>query len=198
LSEAVEIIARLLEGDEVTFKGDHYTIDGAVCRPRPVQSPRPPIWIGGKGDRLLETAARTADGWNFSWLGSPDTYRERAAAADRACERAGRDPASLRRSVGAYLLVGRDEADVKRRFERLAERTPGGVLDGSGGGGEVSLEGFRERGFVGSVQEVAERLNRLTELGVEEVVASLGALPFQVADEEDVELVGLELAPALR
>jgi probable F420-dependent oxidoreductase len=198
LAEAAEIIGRLLDGDEVTYKGDHYTIDGALCRPRPVQSPRPPIWIGGKGDRLLDTAARVADGWNFSWVGSIGAYAERADAANRACEAAGRDPASLRRSIGAYVLVGSDEADLKRRFERLAECTPPGVLQTVSGGREVSLGEFRERGIVGLVSEAADRLGRLSELGVEEVVASLGALPFQVADEEDVELVGHELAPALR
>lgn len=50
LGEAVEIVQRLLTGEELTFKGDHYTIDGAICRPRPVQDPRPRVWVGGKGD----------------------------------------------------------------------------------------------------------------------------------------------------
>ena len=88
-----------------TFKGEHYTIDGAICRPLAPRMPRPPVWIGGKGDLLLTTAARVADGWNFSWLGSVDTYGERPKAADEACAR--RRPRSQprsRRSVGAYVL----------------------------------------------------------------------------------------------
>jgi probable F420-dependent oxidoreductase len=191
LGESVEIIGRLLAGEEVTFKGEHYTIDGAVCRPAPRQKPRPPIWVGGKGDLLLETAARNADGWNFSWIGDMDTYRERAAAADAACERVGRDPRTLRRSVGAYVLAGSDEADLRNRYERLAERTPSGVLTA------VSFEEFRTRGVVGTVAEVANVLGTLTELGVEEVVACVGALPFQVADEDDVAVLGTEIAPVL-
>src|ERR687895_1421892 len=60
LGEAVEIVTRLLSGDEVTFIGEHYTTSEAVCRPQPVQQPRPPVWVCGKGDLLLRTAATSA------------------------------------------------------------------------------------------------------------------------------------------
>ena len=196
LGEAVEIVTRLLEGEELVFKGDHYTIDGAVCRPRR-EDGRPPLWIGGKGDLLLRTAARVADGWNFSWVGSLDTYRDRSRAADAACEAESRDPATLRRSVGAYILLGRDERDLARRFERLTERTPAGILPEVGAGGGVSWETFRERGLAGTVSQVAEELGSLAELGVEEVIVGLGVIPFQVADEEDVAFAGEELVAAL-
>ena len=199
LREAATVIGRLLEGGEVTFDGDHYRVDGAVVRPGPVQEPRPPLWIGGKGDFLLKTAARVSDGWNFSWLGSTETYRERSAAADAACTKVGRDPATLKRSVGVYLLAGKDEADARRRFERLAERTPAGVLNqGSSGTGAVSWDEFRRDRFAGTVTEVIDRLGELAEIGVDEVILTLGALPFQLGDIEDVELVGTEIAPALR
>jgi probable F420-dependent oxidoreductase len=198
LGEAATIVTRLLEGEELTFHGEHYTTAGAVCLPRPLQTPRPPVWIGGKGDLLLRTAARVADGWNFSWLGDIEGYRSRSEAADRACEAVGRDPEGLRRSVGAYVLAGKDDADVKRRFERLAERSPEGVLQPASGGGSVSLEGFKEAHIAGPVSEVTDRLAELSTLGVEEVIVSFGSLPFQVADEEDVELFGAEVVPALR
>jgi probable F420-dependent oxidoreductase len=198
LAEAAAIVGRLLTGEEVTYNGRFYSMRGAVCRPGPVQKPRPPIWIGGKGDNLLQTAARVADGWNFSWLGSFDNYAARAEAADRACDKEGRDPASLRRSVGVYVLAGRDDRDLAARFSRLAERTPEGVLPGSIDGSAVSWQQFRQRSVAGTVSEVIDRLRSLAEHGVEEVIVSLGALPFQVADVEDVELVGTEIAPALR
>lgn len=198
LGEAVTIVSRLLEGEELTFEGDHYSIRGAVCVPGPVQDPRPAVWIGGKGDLLLKTAAKVADGWNFSWLGDIEVYRSRSQAADRACAAVGRDPEVFRRSVGAYVLTGKDDADVKRRFERLIERSPEGVLQSATGGGSVSWEGFRESHMAGPVSEVTNRLAELSALGVEEVIVSLGALPFQLADEEDVEFFGAEVVPALR
>jgi len=198
LAEAATVIARLLDGEEVSFAGDHYEIDGAIVRPGPRQEPRPPIWIGGKGDFLLRTAARVADGWNFSWLGSIDTYRERSAAADDACAKQDRDPRSLRRSVGVYVLAGTDDADAKRRYERLVERTPAGVLkQGPNGAAAVSWDEFRRDRFAGTVGEVTDRLGELAEMGVEEAILTLGALPFQVSDLEDVELVGTEITPAL-
>lgn len=190
LGEATQIIARLLAGDELTFDGNHYVLRGAICRPPPRQQPRPPVWIGGKGNRLIETAARVGDGWNFSWLGSVETYRERAAHADAACEKHEREPATLRRSVGAYLLVGRDSADLSRRYEILLERTPPGVMPRAGSGAAVSWEEFRKRGVCGTVAEVVDMLGRLGELGVEEVIVTLGALPFQLADETALELLG--------
>lgn len=198
LGESVEIIARLLEGEDLVFKGGHYTIDGAICRPGPGQEPRPPLWIGGKGDYLLKTAARVADGWNFSWLGSIDAYAGRKVAADAACDAVGRDPATLRRSVGAYVLVGSDDSDVRRRYERLMDRTPEGVLRSDQRGTAVSWEEFRTSRIAGTTGEVVEQLGRLTELGVEEVIVGLGALPFQVADEEDIDFMGAEVIPALR
>ncbi|HEY7873679.1 MAG TPA: LLM class flavin-dependent oxidoreductase [Actinomycetota bacterium] len=198
LGDAVQIVCELMRGEEVTFKSDHYTIDGAICRPLPHQQPAPRVWIGGKGDLLLKTAARHADGWNFSWIGSFETYAERSRVADRACEEAGRDPADLARSVGAYVLAGTSDADVKRRFERLAERTPEGVLTSPSDAGAVSWDEFRKTRVAGTVEEVVDKLGALGDLGVEEVIVSLGALPFQVSDDEDVELVGTEIASALR
>jgi probable F420-dependent oxidoreductase len=197
LAEAAEIVGRMLSGEELSFKGRHYTTDGALCRPIPVQSPRPPVWIGGKGDRLLAAVARAADGWNYSWLTDLESYEERARAADRICDQQGRDPGSLRRSVGAFVLAGKDERDARRRFERLAERTPTGVLRSSSGAG-VSWDEFSRTRAAGVVGDVIERLGRLAELGVEEIVVTAGTLPFQLADLEDVELIGTEIAPALR
>jgi len=197
LGESVHVIKRLLSGEEVTFQGKYCTCDGALCRPQPLQQ-NLPVRIGGKGDRLLATAAQHADGWNFSWIGSFETYEQRAAIADRACEKIDRDPVTLRRSVGAYVLAGADDADAKRRFDRLVEVTPPGVLRGGKGGTAVSWEEFRSDHVAGTVSEVVDRLGAFAELGVEEVVVTVGTLPFQVSDEEDVQIIGEEVAGALR
>ena len=197
LGEAARIVRRLLSGEELTFTGKHYEVDGAIVRPGPHDDP-PRVWIGGKGDYLLKTAARSADGWNFSWLGDFDAYAERSAAADNACESIDRDPATLVRSVGAYVLAGSDDTDLKRRFERVVDRTPPGVLQSNGPGTGVSLEEYGRTRVVGTAPEVVDRLGSLERFGVEEVIVSLGALPFQVADEEDVQFTGEEIASALR
>lgn len=197
LGEAGRVVRSLLDGDEVSFEGRHYALDGAICRPRR-EDGRPAVWFGGKGDYLIKTAVRHADGWNFSWLGSLDTYRDRLAAAEKACDEEGRDLSTFRRSVGAYVMTGSDDADASRRFDRLAGRTPPGVLQGSNGESAVSWQGFKETNVAGSATEVIDRLGEIKDLGVEEVIMTLGTLPFQLGDIEDVEMVGQEIVPAIR
>ena len=95
-SEAVEIIDSLLRGQEVTFEGEFYQLRGARLRPRPVQSPRPPLTLGAHRPRMLAICARYADRWNS--FGTVEEMAERNRLLDEACERIGRDPAEIIRS----------------------------------------------------------------------------------------------------
>ena len=73
--------AGLLGGGPFTFDGSYHSADGAVNEPPAVQQPRPPIFVGGKGDRLLGVVAELADGWNTCWVWTVDDYRERVSGA---------------------------------------------------------------------------------------------------------------------
>ena len=183
LAEVVQIVKRLLAGDEVTFRGRHYQVNGARVRPRARQRPRPPIWVGGKGDALLRLCAAHADGWNTVWSWTFDAYRRRAAVLDVACERAGRDPTAVARSLGLFALVGETPTDLAHRYERLQRLTPPGVL------GHVPLAEWRQGRLVGTVEEVREQLDRWGALGVSTLVVGAGALPFGVAGPDDVEML---------
>jgi len=183
LEEAIDVLDGLFAGGPFTYNGRYYQTENARCLPRPVQWPRPPIWLGGKGDRLLDLCARRADGWNTVWVWTADDYRQRLAVLDRACERAGRDPATVTRSVGLYALVGEDHDDLERRFARLEERSLSGVLDG------IGLEEWRAGRLVGTVDEVAEQLAGWRDLGVGSLVVSLAAVPFSMVDDDAVDLV---------
>src|SRR5205823_702236 len=150
---------------------------------RPVQQPRPPIWVGGKGDRLLELCARRADGWNTVWVWTPDAYVERVKVLASSCEKLGRDPATVTRSVGLFALVGEDERDLARRFRRLREDGPSGLLDGT------ELDQFREGRLVGTVEQVREQLAAWEALDVSTLVVSVGPVPFSLVSADDVDLV---------
>ena len=63
LAEGVEIIRRLWTEDKVTHRGRHWTFENLTIRPRPIQSPRPPILVGSQVPAGIARAARIADGW---------------------------------------------------------------------------------------------------------------------------------------
>ena len=96
-SEAMEIIDPLLRGETVTYEGDHYRLSEARLRPRPVQLPRPPLTLAAHRPRMLRISARYADRWNS--MGTPAEMAERNHFLDEECERIGRDPAGIIRSL---------------------------------------------------------------------------------------------------
>ena len=103
LEEACEVIHRLLTEERVDFAGEHYQLTDARCEPKPVQRPRPPIVIGGQGEkRTLRIAARFADEWNFPY-GEPfltaEQFAHKVSVLHRHCADVGRDPAEISLSV---------------------------------------------------------------------------------------------------
>ena len=188
LREAVDVLRGLLGGGPCTVDGRYHRAIAAENDPPAMQQPAPPIVVGGKGDRLLALVAACADGWNTCWVWTPDAYRERLEVLERACEAAGRDPATITRSLGLYALCGEDERDLARRFDRLRGTSPAGVLDGT------TLDEWRVGRLVGTVDEVREQAAGWAELGIETIVVGPGAVPFAVTAIDDVEL----LAEALR
>jgi F420-dependent oxidoreductase-like protein len=99
LEEALPIIRSLWTEPRTTFTGKQYLLTEAVAEPKPVQTPHPPIWIGGVGRRrTLRMAAEHAAVWNAPG-GSPAEVAELSAVLDGHCADIGRDPAEIRRSV---------------------------------------------------------------------------------------------------
>ncbi len=190
LGEYAAIVQAMLDGTSgpVDHHGAEYEVRGARNDPPARQRPVP-VFLGGKGDRLLATVARLGTGWNTCWVWTAGAYRERLEELERACERSDRDPATVPRSLGLYVLCGEDERDLQRRFERLAASSPPGVLAGT------TLDEFRPGRLVGTVDQVAEQVAGWADLGVETVIAGCGAVPFQLAALDDAELLARVLHP---
>jgi alkanesulfonate monooxygenase SsuD/methylene tetrahydromethanopterin reductase-like flavin-dependent oxidoreductase (luciferase family) len=112
LGEALTAIRRLWTEDEpFDFHGSHLELAGALCNPKPVQRPSPPIMIGGRSTALLRVVAEHADIWNIPG-GDIDDMRARSALLDGYCADLSRDPAAIRRSV--FLPVSYDEPSTTR------------------------------------------------------------------------------------
>jgi alkanesulfonate monooxygenase SsuD/methylene tetrahydromethanopterin reductase-like flavin-dependent oxidoreductase (luciferase family) len=105
--EAVEIVDHLLRYEITTYQGRYYRLAEAPMRPRPLQSPRPPLTLGAHGPRMLHIVAEYADSWNS--FGTPAQMRERGEILDEHIRAIGRDPASLRHSLyGWASMMGMD------------------------------------------------------------------------------------------
>ena len=118
LEEAVEVIRLLMTTDGARYTGRHYRLEDATYRPRPVQQPHPPLWIGGSGrQRMLPFVARVADVWHT--FGGPAELERKSRVLDEHAERAGRDPASIRRSTSLSLSQPLD--GIRRAVEERAE-----------------------------------------------------------------------------
>ncbi len=138
LEDTLEIVTRLWSGDEVSYRGKRVSLHEASMRPRPVQLPRPPIWIGGSGpSRTLPLVARFADVWH-AW-GSPGSLREASARVDELATRAGRDPSAILRAGSLSL----DDLDVARRHAgKWRDAGYGYLVCGWPGAGEKQVEAF--------------------------------------------------------
>jgi probable F420-dependent oxidoreductase len=134
--EAIGIVRSMLTEDSTTFHGEFYDITDAPCDPKPVQSPLP-LLVGTRGPRMQRIAARHASEWN-AW-GLEDLAGRRQGLLE-ACERAGRDPATMRTSVNALVDLG--------------GRNP------SSGRAVVS----------GTAQQVTDQLGRYADLGFDEFI----------------------------
>lgn len=182
-AEQVEIVVRSWTEERFDHDGPAYRLRDQQALPRPVQEPHPPLVLGGSvKPRFAALAARYASEVNT--LGAPeDELRERKAALDRACADAGRDPATLGFSVMTACFVGETRSDVVDRVARfLAVR--GGDTDAAALIAERS-----DRWLVGTVDEVAERIEGLRALGVTRVL-------LQHLNHDDDAMIGL--LPALR
>ena len=181
LEETLGVLSALQSGSPARFDGPTVSLRDARLLPAPVGG-TVPVWVGGKGGpRLLRLAARFADGWNTVWRVDPGAYAERVSAARVACEAEGRDPATMRFSVGLHALVGEDEAAARAAFERGREGFPGGALD------HETWASWRADTLSGSADQAMERVKELEAMGVEEIVVSPWVLPFAVHEPEVVE-----------
>jgi alkanesulfonate monooxygenase SsuD/methylene tetrahydromethanopterin reductase-like flavin-dependent oxidoreductase (luciferase family) len=182
LGEQVEIVHRLLREERVEFEGEHYRLRNAPGLGRP----QLPILVGGSAKPGTVTPAiRFADEYN-TFFATTDEIRERKRRLDEACERAGRDPATLRYSLMAPCVVGRDEREVQDSARRVGARF--------GRDPKEVLERYGQRGPVGTVDQVVERLREISEIGYERVM--LQHLAHE--DLDTVALIGRELVPAVR
>ena len=117
--EACEVLVGLLSQETTTFTGQYYRLTDAMCNPKPVQRPHPPICIGGSGERrTLRTAARFAQHWNFVG-GTVDEFRAKRDVLYGHCADVGRDPADI--LISSHVRFGGDPKATAAAAAELGE-----------------------------------------------------------------------------
>jgi F420-dependent oxidoreductase-like protein len=154
--EGVQIIHKMFTEDTPTFSGKYYTIDGPINEPKSAKPGRKvPLWIGGGGEKVtLRLVAQYGDACNVG--GSPETIRQKLDILQAHCEKEGRDYSEITRSTGysAYPIVPGEDAEAKTA--RLREAM-----------GNVSWEKFQQDNIVGTVDDIAEKIQAGIDAGAD-------------------------------
>ncbi|MFL2556424.1 MAG: LLM class F420-dependent oxidoreductase [Arenicellales bacterium] len=117
--EAVEVIDSLLVHEITTFQGKYFQLEQARCEPKGPQQPRPPIVIGGGGEkRTLRIAARFAQHWNLPFA-TPEVFHKKNEILLAHCEAVGRDSSLIMRSVQIESTADQDPAEVAENAAAL-------------------------------------------------------------------------------
>lgn len=180
LEEGLEVIERLFQESRSTFQGKYYALDDAANEPKPIQRPRPPITIGGAGERLLlKVVAKYADRWNCP-MNAADQIAHKIEVLRLHCAEAGRDPAAITIGEQVIVVLGADEADFTARWA-MSKQLLGGFADLDA----VAVRGTPER--------VVEGLRAKAAKGVRLFTIMFGDL----AAPETIRLFGERVLPAL-
>jgi len=179
LEEGLEILTQMFRSPRTTFEGRHYQVRDLPNLPPPVQPSGPPIHVGGAGPkRTLPLVARYADVWNVPTYALGDMVGL-SRRLDEECARVGRDPASVRRSLEAVLVIGADD-DAVAAATALAERRYGGPGFG-----------LHDGGFIGTPERVGDRIEELAAEGFSTFVFFV----FDRGSEATLRLFAEEVMP---
>ncbi len=184
LSESLEILRGLWSPGRFTFHGAYYTIEDAPAEPLPVQSPHPPILLGGAGQRLLRNTARYADRWDLPDGAAgvtPDHFRMKRELLESMCDEIGRDASEIEKSTSLIPIIG-DEQEVKRRVA--------GVQEFIGWDDEQT----RRHVLAGTPEQVIEQITAWQDAGVDHLLLSL----WPTLNYGDLEVFAETVLPAFR
>jgi F420-dependent oxidoreductase-like protein len=173
LAEQLAIIDGLWRtpaGKTFTYDGKYYSLLESPALPKPVQSPRPPIIIGGKGKRRTpQLAAKYADEFNvpFETLESSGAIFGHVRAAVGA--------GTLRYSAAQTVAIGRNDVEVARRAAAIGE----------------DLDGLRVGGLAGTPAQVVDKIGQFAQLGASRLYLQV----LDLTDLDHLELIATAVAP---
>ena len=193
LREGVDIFRQAWTTGTATLDGEYYQVDGAICRPLPLQDGGIPIWVAGGGEHVtLRIAAKYADYTNYDGL-DLDAWARKSQLLESHCAEIGRDASEITRSANAHIIIGDTEAEVADRIAFVEAKAAKAI------GAERAARHVREyrdgTQVVGTVEQVSERIAAMRDAGVEYLIA---LSPEQAWDRTTVDRFEREVMPAFR
>jgi F420-dependent oxidoreductase-like protein len=167
LREAVEIIKKLWTEEKASYEGKHYSVKEAVCEPKPLQKPHPPITIGGGGEKLtLKVTAQHADRYDWGYVPSLKLYRHKLKVLESHCNAVGRDFQEIEKSCwpGGQVVIAQNRKELSEKTAREKPKN-------------VSLKDFEKTSLIGTPDECISKLRQYVDLGVTHFMLFFGDLP---------------------
>jgi F420-dependent oxidoreductase-like protein len=190
LDEGVQIMRQLWTEGTATLDGKHYQVDGAICRPLPLQENGIPLWIAGSGEKkTLRTAARYAQYTNFP--GTPDVFRHKSEVLEEHCKDVGTDFGAIVRSSNYNVIIGATDADVRDRLAWVREHLGKYV---SAEEADAQVETLASGPLVGTPEKIAERLTEANDMGMTYAICYFPEVAY---DKSGLALFAEQVIPAL-
>ena len=185
LDESITIIKKMWQNKISSFNGKHYYVKNAICNPKPIQNPHPPIMIGGAGNKLMEVVAKHATRYNHPF-GSPDILEEKIDLLKAKCKVIQRNPEEIENSVLLRVLVGKDCDDVKKIISKLKKKNESVA--------EFILRS-KDSIALGTPEEVTDYLDRYVQIGIRYLIVNFIGLSKSL---EMLSLFSQKVIPHLR
>jgi len=190
LDEGVQIMIQAWTAGVATFAGKHYQVDGAICRPLPLQDGGIPLWIAGGGERkTLRIAAEYAQYTNFD--ATPEVFRHKSDVLAEHCRDLGRDFGEIVRSGNYNVVIGETDKDVKDKLAWIVAHyealVPADQL-------ERYKKMFETGPLVGTPELIIERLREAEQLGLSYAIGNFVDFAY---DRGSVELFERRVIPEL-
>ena len=184
LGESVEIIKKLWTEDKSSYKGKYYQIKDAVCEPKPLQKPYPPIIIGGDGEKFtLNVAARHADRYDWGYIPSLKEYERKLEVLKGHCKLVDRNFGDIEKSCwpAGQIFIGENRKELEKSVYQCKPK-------------DVSLDEFMQTNFVGNPEECSNCLQNYVDIGVTQFMLFFGDFPAL----NGLRLFAKEVIPAMK
>jgi len=176
-AEWLEVLDNVWKKDNFSFDGKFYKVKDNILQPKPLSSPRPPIYAGGESEAAKDLISSTCDGYVMHG-DSPELIARRIADLSERRDKKGLPPMQF--GVAAYSIIRNTEQEVKKEVDRITN-----VQEGSSGyknyqqwiagtqleqqvsltDYSVSNRGLRS-GLTGTPAQVQDRIGKFEKIGV--------------------------------